>query len=138
MKSKVRLYLTVACLIVLFDLAGSLASRVLHFDYGSLTVGSLFLYGVSGYMAFRYHRIVGGLLAGLMAGFCDSTVGWALSTAIHPYMRYPAPRLTVFVVSVTVVFVTLVGGFFGFTGAVIAKGITLLQEGEPGQTPSSP
>jgi hypothetical protein len=30
-------------------------------------------------------------------------------------------------VSVTIVFVSLVGGFFGFTGAVIAKGISLMR-----------
>ena len=137
MRTKKRLFLTVACLIVLFDLAGSVASRLLHFDYSQLAAASFCLYGVCGYLGFKYQRIVGGFLAGLMAGLCDSTLGWALSRAIQPYVRYPQPRLTVFVVSVTVLVVTLSGGFFGLTGAVIANGIRLLQEAEPGQSPNS-
>src|SRR5690242_3320893 len=119
MKSKVQLFTIAACMIVLFDLASSFASRLLQFDYRRLSWITFLLYGFCGYLAFRYHGILGGLQAGLMAGLTDSTLGWAISTAIHPYLRYPVPRLGIFAVSVTVVFVTFVGGFFGFTGAVI-------------------
>lgn len=136
MKSKSHLFLTVVCLIVLFDLAGSSGSRLLLFDYSKLTWVTFCLYGFCGYLAFRYHGILGGFQAGLIAGLCDSTLGWALSTAIGAYMPHPVPHWSVFVVSVTVVFVTFVGGFFGFTGAVIAKGLSLIGEAEPGQSAS--
>jgi hypothetical protein len=128
MRNKRQLFISVASGIVVFDVAGSFASRLLHFDYGSLMSVTFGLYMVCGYLGFQYREILDGFLAGLIAGLADSTAGWALSAAIHPYMRYAQPRPTIFTVSLTIVFVTLVGGFFGFTGAVIAKGISLMRE----------
>jgi hypothetical protein len=125
MKNKTQLFISVASAIIVFDVVGSFASRLLHFDYGSLMAVTFGLYMLCGYLGFQYRQFLGGFLAGLVAGVADSTAGWALSAAIHPYMRYPQPRPTIFMVSVVIVFVTLVGGFFGFTGAVFAKGISL-------------
>jgi hypothetical protein len=82
---------------------------------------------VCGYMGFQYRQLLGGFLAGLMAGLADSTAGWALSVAIHPYIQPSQTRPTVFTVSATIVFVSLVAGFFGFAGAVIAKGISRMR-----------
>lgn len=127
MKNKTQLFISVASAIVVFDVAGSFASRLLHFDYASLMSVTVFLYMACGYLGFQYRQILGGFLTGLVAGLADSTAGWALSVAIHPYTRQPEVRPTIFTVSVTIVFVTLVGGFFGFTGAVIAKGISLMR-----------
>jgi hypothetical protein len=127
MKNKTQLFVSVSGAIVVFDVAGSFASRLLHFDYGSLMWLTFCLYMACGYLGFQYRQILNGFLAGLVAGVADSTAGWALSAAIHPYMRYPQPRPTIFTVSVTIIFVTLVGGFFGFTGAVIAKGLSLMR-----------
>jgi hypothetical protein len=128
MKSQTQLFISVSSAIVVFDVAGSFASRLLHFDYASLMWVTFCLYMACGYLGFQYRQILGGFLSGLIAGLADSTAGWALSVAIHPYMRYSQPRPTIFAVSLTIVFVTLVGGFFGFTGAVIAKGISLMSE----------
>src|SRR5438270_6426311 len=127
MKNKTQLFISVASMIVVFDVAGSFASRLLHFDYGSLMWVTFCLYMACGYLGFQYRQLLGGFLAGLIVGLADSTAGWALSAAIHPYMRGPQARLTVFAVSLTIIFVTLVGGFFGFTGAVIAKGFSLMR-----------
>jgi hypothetical protein len=126
MKSKEQLFLFVACLIVTFDVLASFASRLLHFNYDSLIWVSCCLFALCGYVGFRYGRLLGGFLVGLIAGLADSTLGWVLSTLIHPYMSSPDTKLTVFNVSVGVVFVTLVGGFFGFIGALVANGISLL------------
>jgi hypothetical protein len=126
MKNKTQLFISVAAILV-FDVVASFASRLLHFDYGSLMWVTFCLYMFCGYLGFQYRQLLGGFLAGLVAGAADSTAGWALSAAIHPYMRYPQPRPTIFMVSVVIVFVTLVGGFFGFTGAVIAKGFSLMR-----------
>jgi hypothetical protein len=127
MKNKTQLSISVASAIVVFDVVGSFASRLLHFDYGSLMWVTFCLYMACGYLGFQYRQLLGGLLAGLMAGLADSTAGCALSVAIHPYIQPSQTRPTVFTVSVTIVFVSLVGGFFGFAGAVIAKGISLMR-----------
>ena len=127
MKNKTQLFISVSSAIVVFDVAGSFASRLLHFDYAGLMGVTFCLYMVCGYLGFQYRQLLGGFLAGLMAGVADSTAGWALSTAIHPYTRSPQPRVTIFMVSVVIIFVSLVGGFFGFTGAVIAKGFSLMR-----------
>lgn len=130
MKNKLQLYLSVVSLIVGFDVVASFVSRWLHYDYGALTWVSFCLYMLCGFWGFQYRQFLGGFLAGVMAGLADSTVGWALSALIHPYLRYAQPRPTMFTVSTTIVFVTLVvGGFFGFTGAVIAKGMSLMKAG---------
>jgi len=127
MRNKTELFISVASVIVVFDVVASFASRLLHFDYGSLMWVTFCLYMVCGYMGFQYRQLLGGFLAGLMAGLADSTAGWALSVAIHPYIQASQTRPTVFTVSATIVFVSLVGGFFGFTGAVIAKGISRMR-----------
>jgi hypothetical protein len=130
MKNKTQLFISVASVIVVFDVVGSFASRLLHFDYGSLTWVTFCLYMALGYLGFQYRQLLGGFLAGLMAGLADSTAGWALSVAIHPYIQPSQTRPTVFTVSATIIFVTLVGGFFGFTGAIIAKGFSLMRAGK--------
>jgi hypothetical protein len=127
MKNKTQLFISVASAIVVFDVVASFASRLLHFDYGSLVWVTFCLYMVCGYMGFQYRQLLGGFLAGLMAGLADSTAGWALSVAIHPYIQPSQTRPTVFTVSATIVFVSLVAGFFGFAGAVIAKGISRMR-----------
>ena len=126
MKNKTQLFISVASAILVFDVVGSFASRLLRFDYGSLMWVTFCLYIVCGYLGFQYRQMLGGFLAGLMAGVADSTAGWALSAGIHPYMRGPQARPTVFMVSVVIIFVTLVAGFFGFVGALIAKGISVM------------
>src|ERR1700737_3370936 len=108
MKNKTQLFISVASAIIVFDVVASFASRLLHFDYGSLMWVTFCLYGLCGYFGFRYRQLLGGFLAGLMADLADSTVGWALSTASHPYMRDPQPRPTIFMVSVVIVFVNIV------------------------------
>jgi hypothetical protein len=127
MKNKTQLFISVASAIVVFDVVASFASRLLHFDYGSLVWVTFCLYMVCGYMGFQYRQLLGGFLAGLMAGLADSTAGWALSVAIHPYIQPSQTRPTVFTVSATIVFVSLVAGFFGFAGAMIAKGISRMR-----------
>jgi hypothetical protein len=127
MKTKARLYLSIICVIIVFDVAASLASRSLRFDYTRLAWASYCLYAASGYLGFGYRRFQGGILAGLMAGAADSTVGWALSAAIRPYVPFDQPHLTVGLISVTVVIVTLGGAFFGFVGALVRWSISRLQ-----------
>jgi hypothetical protein len=127
MKNKKWVFLFSASMIVVFDVLASFASRLLHFNYASLMWVTFCLYGLCGYPGFQYGQLLGGFQAGMVAGLADSTLGWALSAAIHPYIQTSQTRPTIFTVSLTIVFVTLVGSFFGLTGGVIAKGIGLMR-----------
>src|SRR5262249_48371122 len=103
-------------------------SRVFKFDYSSLAWGSRAVYVLCGYLGFEYRHLMGGALAGLMAGVTDSTLGWALSAAVGPYMKTPQPHLTVPLVSIVIVIVTLEAGFFGFVGALFRWPVSHLQK----------
>jgi hypothetical protein len=118
MSRKAQFYLAVACVIILFDAAASFVSRVLRFDYTILAWVSLCLYFASGYFGSKFHGLLGGALAGLVAGLADSTVGWAVSSVVGPYVPFekssPAPLLIAAVVTI----VTLKATFFGFVGGL--------------------
>jgi hypothetical protein len=118
MKRETRFYLVIACAIVLFDVASSFASRALKFDYTHLAWVSRFLYALAGYFGFGYVRIAGALLAGLVAGVADATIGWAVSVAIGPYVPLTQPPFTFGLIAVTIVIVSLQGAFFGFIGGL--------------------
>ena len=120
MKAETRFYLVLVASIVLFDVTGSLASRMLKFDYTALVWPSRFLYLLAGYFGFSYIRLVGGVLAGLVAGIADATIGWALSAAIRPYLPFAQPPLSVRTIMFVVVFVSLQAAFFGFVGGLLS------------------
>src|SRR5438270_10786727 len=72
MKNKTQLFISVASMIVVFDVAGSFASRLLHFDYGSLMWVTFCLYMACGYLGFQYRQLLGGFLAGLTHSAVES------------------------------------------------------------------
>src|SRR5229473_2751041 len=111
MKSETRFYICIACLIILFDVAGSLASRWFHFDYANLRWLFRCLYAGCGYFGFAYRRLLGGILAGLVAGLTDATVGWLVLVAIGPYLPFAQPHPSVALIVTVVVGVSLYGAF---------------------------
>jgi hypothetical protein len=117
MKERIQYYFTVACVIVLFDVIASFASRALAFNYTKLAWASWSLYALAGYVGCRRFGFLSGIVAGLIAGLSDSTVGWSLSSAIGPYIPLTQPRHTLLLVSVVIVIVSLTGAFFGFIGS---------------------
>ena len=121
MRNKARLFLTIACVVILFDVAASFASRSLRFNYGNLIWAFWCLYLASGYFGCKYHDFRTGVMAGLIAGLSDSTIGWALSHAIGPYLPSRHPPLTLLLISVVVIIVTATGTFFGLIGALFGK-----------------
>jgi len=106
-------------MIVFIDVGGSVASRVLHFDYTSLVWVSWSVYAFIGYRGFSFGRLIGGAVAGLVAGVADGTIGWLLSTAIKPQISSGQHELTALSVCVVVVTVALLGAFLGFLGALM-------------------
>jgi hypothetical protein len=121
MRNKGRFFLTVACFIILFDVVASFASRSLRFNYGNLVWASWFLYLVSGYVGCMYYDFRAGVVAGLIAGLSDSTVGWALSSFIGPYTTRPHPSPSSLTISLVIVIVTTKGVLLGLVGALLCK-----------------
>jgi hypothetical protein len=119
MGEKPQFYLTVAGVIILFDVVASFASRGLRFDYAFLSWVTLCLYFVSGYFGYKFHGLLGGALAGLVAGLADSTVGWTLSSVVGAYVPSEGYRPTPLFIAAVVIIVTLKATFFGLVGALL-------------------
>ena len=119
MKDRIRYCLTVVCVIVLFDVLSSFASRTLEFDHTKLVWVSWCLYALAGYVGCKRFDFLSGIAVGLIAGFSDSTVGWALSSAIGPYVPSTEPRYTLPLISVVVISVSIMGAFFGLIGSLV-------------------
>ena len=121
MKSKAKLFLTVACVVILSDALASVASRSLSFNYTNLVWVSLCLYLGSGYIGCKYHDFPTGVLAGTVAGLSDSTIGWALSSAIGSNIMSDQPRHTPLSILIVIIIVTTTGTFFGLLGALLGR-----------------
>jgi hypothetical protein len=122
MKNQAKFYLAIACVIILFDIAASFASRAAQFNYTNLAWVSWGLYVACGYFGCKYRGFLGGVVAGLVAGLSDSTVGWALSCLIGPYLPFAQPgRYAPVLIAVAIVIVTAMGAFFGLVGALLCK-----------------
>ena len=100
-------------------MAASIASRQLGFPYTDATVGSYILYAIGGFLAARRADLAFAAQVGAVLGLVDATLGWAVSSAIHPNLP-PMPRLTLamwvfvaIVVVLTSVVCALVGGAVG-------------------------
>jgi hypothetical protein len=116
---KLRLVLLLSGTIVLFDAIASIASRQLGFPYTDATVGSYILYAIGGFLAARRADLAFAAQVGAVLGLVDATLGWAVSSAIHPNVP-PMPHLTLamwlfvaIVVVLTSVVCALVGGAVG-------------------------
>lgn len=95
------------------------------------------------FLGYKRLGFVGGVVAGLAAGFGDATLGWFLSIAISPYIRHPPQRFGILIVIITVVMVSTLGLFFGLIGAIVSKLVSgrsstnkRLQRTRPRQTAS--
>ena len=118
-RSRTQFYVVIVCTIVFLDVAGSVASRVMHFDYTNLVWVSWGAYASTGYLGFSFGRLVGGAVAGLVAGMADGTIGWLLSTIIKPQVPSTHHELTVLSVCLVIATVALLGAFLGFLGALV-------------------
>lgn len=79
--------------VVVYDTLASIGSLALGFPYAGAAVGSLAIYFGAGFFAARYKSRWFGLLAGLVVGLSDATIGWGISWALGPG-RFPAGTFT--------------------------------------------
>jgi hypothetical protein len=122
MKKHFQFYLTVFLGVALFDVIGSLASRIFVFDYTKLFWASWCFYFVAGFVGCKRLGFIGGITAGLVAGFGDATLGWFLSTAVGPNLpNHPQPQYGIVIVGTVIVLVSTLGTCFGLIGAALSK-----------------
>lgn len=79
MNRQLRLIILGVVIIILIDTIGSIASRVLGFDYGYFAILSALNYGMIGYLTTRYYNLSKAFVTGALLGLFDVTVGWQIS-----------------------------------------------------------
>ena len=109
--------------VLALDTLGSLASRSLGFNYGSLSVISTLIYlGVGGYVGLGA-PVSRAATAAAIVGFIEATIGWAISWAMGPGRPQPGEPSSVAAIVGAALFVTLMAAAVGAVGAWLAKRI---------------
>jgi len=121
MKKRIKFYLIVAGIIVVFDAIAAGASRTVQVDYAKFVWGSYILYVAANYFGCKHFDLPSGIVAGFVAGLSDSTVGWLLSSALQPYIPFAQPKYTPLIVCVVITTVSLMAACFGLVGSLLFK-----------------
>lgn len=119
MKSISLVIIIGALTVILYDAAGSVASRVLGFAYSWLIMGSVLIYALFGYSAGKNGGLLVGALTGALIGIVDATIGWYISWTIGP--SQPTTEVSATGIFLTVFFVTILAMFFGLIGGLFTK-----------------
>ena len=130
MNRKLQFYFIVALVIVLFDGAGSVGSRVLQFDYTNLMWVSWGIYIAVGFLGCKRFDLMSGVGAGLITGLADSTVGWGLSAAIGPYLPSAHHPYPVALILIAMIIVCILSTFFALIGALSCKVLKIRRRGQ--------
>ena len=107
--------------VLLFDLVASYASLALEFSYARASVGSYFIYLITGVFSARAattSRAREGAISAAIVGFADASAGLAISWIIGPG-RPPAGTLSAAEWMVTAAIVVLFAGAVGFLGGAV-------------------
>ncbi len=119
MKNNYLFFSIVALTIIVFDAVASISSKMLEFDYTSLSPVSSFLYTLAGFLGCKYFNFINGVFAGFVAGLADSTLGWTVSTLIAPYIPFQQPAFEAFLILQIIAVVSLTGAFWGTVGSSV-------------------
>jgi hypothetical protein len=119
MKSISLIIIIGALTVILYDTAGSVASRVLGFAYSWLIMGSVIIYALFGYSATKSSGLLVGALTGALIGIVDATIGWYISWTIGP--GQPTTEVNAMGIILTVFFVSNLAMFFGLIGGLFTK-----------------
>lgn len=87
MSSWARVIMFGSISVLVFDLIAAGASRFFGFPYGRATIGSFFIYGTVGYIvaqSLTQNRLPSVLLAGMIIGLTDASLGWGVSYLVGP------------------------------------------------------
>jgi hypothetical protein len=109
-----------AIAVLVFDTAGSIASRQLGFAYSRLAPGSFLVYALVGMAVGRSGSLGAAAASGAAVAFVEATIGWMISWRIGPGRPPGAAVPTVRLVG-TIIMVTISGAFFGAIGGGLAQ-----------------
>ena len=118
--SKSVAFLTVASALVLYDALAAAASRFLLIEYSHFSGGSLVLFFLAGFFVCYRFGFWFGVLAGLIAGLAESTLGLAVSIFIKPTTVFDYTFATLGDIVFVVLFVSTLSTVIGLAGAVTA------------------
>jgi hypothetical protein len=108
--------------ILIFDLIASSASRFFGFPYRQATIGSFLIYAIVGYVVARMadqNQLPFVLLAGVLIGLTDATLGWGVSWLVGP--GKPKTTLTPARWIMTALVVMATSALLATIGAVVAR-----------------
>jgi hypothetical protein len=97
--------------IAIFDAVGAILSRKLNFNYALLTIGSISIYATIAVFAATYGGTIIGIIASLLMGLFDATVGLKISEKLKASV--PDKEITWNIDLKTVVTVSIFATFIG-------------------------
>lgn len=110
----------VAAAMVSYDALAAAASRFLVIEYSHFSAGSFVLHFLAGLLVCYRFGFWVGVLAGLIAGLAESTLGLAVSILIKPTTIFDYTSATIGDLVFVVLFVTALSTMIGLAGAVTA------------------
>jgi len=117
-----KLLLTGVCAILLIDTLGSIASRLLDFNYVYLTPASFLVYATIGFIGTRKLSLIKGLLLVAIVGLFESVIGWQISILLHANTgKFSNEQPTLLLWILTVILSAITATLMGLIGCGIAK-----------------
>jgi ribose/xylose/arabinose/galactoside ABC-type transport system permease subunit len=121
MKKEYKILLIGLVAVGLLDTFGSVASRLLDFNYSFLSPVSFLIYGTTAFLVTRNRDLKVGVLFGAILGFFDSTIGLKISILLDANTGDSAIELTTVLWVVTAILMTGLGALVGLIGGVLAR-----------------
>lgn len=95
---------------------GAIASRKMQFNFVYLSILSYLVYIFLGYFVARKANLSTALLASLIVGFYDATVGWNLCKKLNANMGLESEQIKNLSTSKTLTIMLFMAPFFAFIG----------------------
>ena len=106
--------------VLVFDTAASFASKGLGFSYGYASIGSVLIYAMVGYFAYRQWGVGRAVGAAVLVELVDATLGWFISWQIGPG-ALPTDQVSTPIIATTLVFVFIFAVLCALIGSAIAR-----------------
>ncbi|APW41772.1 hypothetical protein [Rhodoferax saidenbachensis] len=109
-----------AVAVLIFDTVASLASNGLGFPYGYAAIGSVLIYAVVGYFAFRRGGLIWVVGAAVLVALVDATLGLYISGQIGPG-ALPTDRFSIPVIATVLVSAFIFSVLSALVGSALAR-----------------
>lgn len=105
----------------LLDTFGSIASRLLDFNYSLLSFVSFIIYGATCFLAVKATNFKTGIIYGVILGFFDSTIGLKISMLLDANTGDYKFEITTAVWVFMVIYMMAFGALTGLIGGGLAR-----------------